>query len=319
MKTVVIGAYGHIGSYLVPRLVRDGHEVICISRGQSKPYTADPAWKRITHMSLDRNKEAKADFAGKIAALNADVVVDLINFTLEDTQHMVSALQGTRLSHYLFCSSIWEHGRTTLVPMKVQVPKHPLDEYGRQKAASAAYLHDAYLREGFPETVIMPGQICGPGWLIISPYGNNNVTVIERIARGEKIFLPNFGMETLNHIHADDVAQMFHKAIENRNRALGESFHAVAEESLTLYGYALFLYEYFNREPQIDFLSWERWCEYIGNPEETERAYLHIARSGHFSIENAKRLLGYQPKYTTRETVEISIQSYLDRGIIHAG
>lgn len=35
MKTIVIGAYGHIGSYLVPKLVRAGHDVICISRGRA--------------------------------------------------------------------------------------------------------------------------------------------------------------------------------------------------------------------------------------------------------------------------------------------
>ena len=33
MKVVVVGATGHIGSYLVPRLVAAGHEVVAISRG----------------------------------------------------------------------------------------------------------------------------------------------------------------------------------------------------------------------------------------------------------------------------------------------
>ncbi|MGI6238114.1 MAG: NAD-dependent epimerase/dehydratase family protein [Christensenellales bacterium] len=319
MKIVVIGAYGHIGSYLVPRLVRAGHDVVCISRGQSKPYTTDAAWKRIAHVSLDRSKESAADFAKKIADMNADVVVDLINFMLEDTRAMADALKGTRLSHYLFCSSIWAHGRATILPAQVGQPKAALDEYGSRKAACEAYLHDLHRREGFPETVIMPGQISGPGWLIINPYGNTNVAVFERISRGERISLPNFGMETLHHVHADDVAQMFHLSIEHRSGALGQSFHAVAEESLTLYGYALAMYEYFNQPPNIDFLPWDAWCNDIDNPEEAEHTYFHIARSGHFSIENAKRLIGYRPKYTTRETVEMSVQSYIDRGVIRIG
>ena len=33
MKVVVVGATGHIGSYLVPKLVWAGHEVIAMSRG----------------------------------------------------------------------------------------------------------------------------------------------------------------------------------------------------------------------------------------------------------------------------------------------
>ena len=48
----------------------------------------------------------------------------------------------------------------------------------------------------------------------------------------------------------------------------------------------------------------------------TEHTYYHIARSGHYSIENAKRLLEYAPKYTTLETVEAAVESYLKRGII---
>ena len=37
-RVVVIGATGHIGSYLVPRLVRAGNEVIAVSRGERAPY-----------------------------------------------------------------------------------------------------------------------------------------------------------------------------------------------------------------------------------------------------------------------------------------
>jgi len=44
MRIVVIGATGHVGGYLVPRLVADGHHVIAITRGSSAPYREDPAW-----------------------------------------------------------------------------------------------------------------------------------------------------------------------------------------------------------------------------------------------------------------------------------
>ena len=40
-RVVVIGATGHIGTYLVPRLVDRGHEVIAVSRGTRGPYHAE--------------------------------------------------------------------------------------------------------------------------------------------------------------------------------------------------------------------------------------------------------------------------------------
>ncbi|WMC92582.1 NAD-dependent epimerase/dehydratase family protein [Kineothrix sp. MB12-C1] len=314
MKVVVIGGCGHIGSYLVPRLIKAGYEVTNITRGQSRPYVQDRAWDKVEQVILDRGKEK--DFAQKVAGMDADIVVDLINFHIEDTKEMVEVLKGTRLSHYLFCSTIWTHGRAEVLSAAPNCLKAPLDDYGLNKYQSELYLKEQYRTNGFPATIIMPGQISGPGWIIINPYGNVNTHVFEKIAKGEKIYLPNFGVETLHHVHAADVAQMFFKAITHRNQALGESFHAVAEDSLTLYGYANVIYEFFGQEPQIDFLSWEKWCDYIGNKEEAETTYYHIARSGHYSIENAKRLIDYQPQYSTRETVEISIQSYIDRGII---
>lgn len=51
-RVVVIGATGHIGSYLVPRLVRGGHEVIVMSRGTREPYHASPQWNSVTFRSI---------------------------------------------------------------------------------------------------------------------------------------------------------------------------------------------------------------------------------------------------------------------------
>ena len=314
MKVVVIGACGHIGSYLVPKLVKGGYEVVAVSRGKSRPYVKDPSWSRVEHVYSDRTKET--DFADKIAAMDADIVVDLINFHIKDIEAMTEAIKETRLSHYLFCSSIWAHGRAELLPADPNSLKEPLDDYGINKFQSECYLKQQFRENGFPATIIMPGQISGPGWTIINPLGNTDTGVFQRIADGEEICLPNFGMETLHHVHADDVAQMFYKAITHRNAALGESFHAVASESMTLYGYALAMYRYFNREPKIRFLSWEKWCEYVGDDDLIDHTYYHIARSGQYSIENAKRPLEYAPKYTTLETVECAVESYVQRGSI---
>lgn len=314
MRIIVIGACGHIGSYLVPRLVKKGNEVIVISRGQSKPYVNDSAWERVQFTYLDRNHDDR--FAEKIASMDPDVVVDLINFNIKDTESMVAALRETKLSHYLFCSSIWAHGRAEFIPADPNCLKEALDDYGSDKFKSECYLKKQYRENGFPATIIMPGQISGPGWTIINPQGNTDFGVFQSIANGEEIFLPNFGMETLHHVHADDVAQMFCNAITHRNAALGQSFHAVAAESMTLYGYALAMYKYFNQEPDIKFLSWEKWCEHVGKDDLIDHTYYHIARSGHFSIENATKLLDYVPKYTILETVEAAVESYLQRGVI---
>lgn len=315
MKVIVIGGAGHIGTYLVPMLVQKGFDTFVVTRGLNKPYVDHPAWNEVTHLIMDREKDA--DFIEKTVQVNADVVVDLINFDIKDTKVMVEALKRTKLSHYLYCSSIWAHGRAEVLPLDPNcIKKEGLDEYGSDKYASEMYLKEEFLQHQFPATIIMPGNISGPGWTIINPVGNQGFGVFQQIADGEEIYLPNFGMETLHHVHGEDVARLFYQAILHRDRSLGQSFHAVAKESMTLYGYAKAMYRYFNREPRIKFLSWENWCAYTDDEKEIDVTYHHIARSGFFSIENAQKLIDYTPKYTPLETVEAAVKSYVERGII---
>ncbi|GEK90029.1 Nucleoside-diphosphate-sugar epimerase [Alkalibacterium putridalgicola] len=314
MKVVVIGGSGHIGTYLVPKLVREDHQVVMVSRGKSEPYTRDWAWDKAEHVALDRSEDP--DFSKKIAEMNADVVIDLICFKLDEVKEMVEALKETDLSHYLYCSTIWTHGRTETIPVDPKGEKYPLDEYGRQKYESEQYLLHEYRVNGFPATMISPGQICGPGWSIITPLGYGDDSVFQTIADGKEINLPNLGMETLHPVHAEDVAQLFVAAMNHRIQALGENFYAVSEDSLTLYGYAMAMYRFFGQEPKVGFLLWDKWSEHVADEKQVNVAYLHLARSGHFSIDNARKLLDFQPRYTATQVVEASVQSYIDRGIV---
>ena len=74
MKVVVIGGKGHIGTYLVPRLVEAGHEVSVVTRGQRAPYAPHPAWREVTQVTIDRARaEQKGTFGPRIATLGPEV------------------------------------------------------------------------------------------------------------------------------------------------------------------------------------------------------------------------------------------------------
>jgi uncharacterized protein YbjT (DUF2867 family) len=69
MRVVVIGGTGHVGTYLVPRLVARGHEVVVFSRGQRRPYQPHAAWKGVVPM--DQPRRPFGDYASKKAAIAA--------------------------------------------------------------------------------------------------------------------------------------------------------------------------------------------------------------------------------------------------------
>lgn len=132
---------------------------------------------------------------------------------------MAVALKSSQCGHYLFCSSCWAHGISEILPLTPDdLKKQPFDEYRKNKFASETYLKDLFRHENFPATIIMPGQISGPGWDIIGPWANIRHEPFQMAANGEEIKLPNFGMETIHHVHGCDVAQMFFKAITHRNQ-----------------------------------------------------------------------------------------------------
>ncbi|WP_197720486.1 NAD-dependent epimerase/dehydratase family protein [Acidipropionibacterium jensenii] len=56
MRILVIGGGGHIGSFLVPRLVRAGHRVTTITRGSGARYTDGPEWREITRVIADAGR-----------------------------------------------------------------------------------------------------------------------------------------------------------------------------------------------------------------------------------------------------------------------
>jgi nucleoside-diphosphate-sugar epimerase len=314
-RVVIIGGSGHVGTYLVPRLVEAGFEVVNVSRGEHAPYTPNGAWKWVQTVKLDRDAEEKAGtFGSGIRELKPDVVVDMICFRLDSALHLVEALRG-HVQQLLSCGTIWVHGPSVEVPAAESQARRPLGEYGTQKAAIEAYLLDEARRSGFPVTICHPGHIVGPGWAPLNPAGHFNPKIFSILARGEELALPNFGMETVHHVHADDVAQMFMRAIAKWSTAIGEAFHTVSPAAISLRGYAESMARWFGREPRLKFLPWPEW-KALQSEEEATATWEHIYRSPNSSIDKARRLLGYEPRYTSLEAVYESVTWLIEQGIV---
>ncbi|MBI0400620.1 NAD-dependent epimerase/dehydratase family protein [Cyclobacterium marinum] len=316
MRVIIIGGTGHIGTYLIPRLVEAGHSVVCVSRQHSIPYHKHPAWKSVEHVTIDRVKAEEAgNFSSQIVSLNGDIVIDLICFTAESARKLSEALNG-KIKHFLHCGSMWVHGHSEQVPTTENQKRKPFGEYGIDKANIEAYLHSFHQESGFPVTILHPGHIVGPGWLPVNPAGNFNPEVFVRLAKGEVVQIPNLGMETVHHVHADDVAQAFVKSIENRDYAIGESFHVVSEQALTLRGFAEAMAEKFGQVANLQFLPWEIWEKTVSSTDK-EFTWDHIVHSPCGSISKAKDLLGYQPQYSSLEAVQEAVAFYFDQeGIV---
>src|SRR5678815_357724 len=179
---------------------------------------------------------------------------DSICFDRASASQLVDALRS-RVKHFIHCGTLWVHGVPRTRPYDETAPREPFGEYGIRKAEVERYLMEE-AGDGFPATVLHPGHITGPGWTPINPAGNLDVDVFERLSRGEVVALPDDGMSTLQHVHADDVAHAFELAIARPDMSIGEAFHVAARMPVTLRDYAEAVASWSGRRAALESLPW---------------------------------------------------------------
>jgi nucleoside-diphosphate-sugar epimerase len=133
------------------------------------------------------------------------------------------------------------------------------------------------------------------------------------LAAGAELALPNLGLETVHHVHADDVAQAFERALAHWSAAVGESFHVVSPAAVTLRGYAESVAAWFGKPARLTFLPWPEWRATVAEAE-ANATWDHIAHSPNCSIAKAERLLEYRPRYSSLQAVYEAVQWLIHEG-----
>jgi nucleoside-diphosphate-sugar epimerase len=313
-RVVVIGATGHVGTYLIPRLVRAGHEVIALSRGEREPYSPAAEWSAVRRIAIDREVEdAAGGFGERVAALDPDAVIDMICFDAASARQLVDALRPTRplLVH---CGTIWVHGPALRVPITEDEPRTAYGDYGVGKLEIEALLQRETLAGGVPSVILHPGHITGPGWPVITPAGNLDPGTWRTLAHGEPLPLPDLGLGILHHVHADDVAQAFEKAL-SRPAAIGSSFHVVSEQAMTLRGLATGVAGWFGREPNLEYVDWLEYERRVGE-HHARVTHDHVGRGIAASIDRARAVLGYAPRYSSLDALHEALGWLMTSGAL---
>lgn len=313
MRVVVIGGSGHIGTFLVPRLVRAGHEVVSISRGTRRAYADAAEWDAVELVTADREEEDRSGIFGRrIADLRVDAVVDLLCFTTESARALNDSIRG-HVGHLVHCGSLWRYGPAKFAPIREGEGTPPFGEYGIQKDAIARLLKDESAAGGLVTTSIHPGHISGPGWAPIGPLGNLDAAAWQSLSSGDVLRIPGSGAEYMHHVHADDVAQVFQRALENRDAAAGEDFHAVAGTALNVAGLAEIAAGWFGQEARLESIGWQRFREQT-TAELAEASWGHLHRNHVLSIEKSERVLGYTPAHRPEDAILAGVRSLVESG-----
>ena len=190
-----------------------------------------------------------------------------------------------------------------------RLKREPFGDYGIRKAEIERFLLEAATR-GFPATVLHPGHITGPGSIRSIPPAISILRFSIDSHAAKSWILPDDGMATLQHVHADDVAQVFELAIDQPSNSIGESFHVAAREPVTMRSYAEAAAAWWGRAANLRFLPFAEW-EATVSDYDAALTRDHAIHSPCASIEKARRVLGFEPRFTAVEAVRDALRSSL--------
>ena len=312
MRVLLIGASGHIGSFLVPELIRRQHHVIAVSRhGCKAAYSAAAAeWDAVEELIMD--KETLYRDKALFASLKADVILDTQSFQLPDAERMCENLLDTDI-HLIHIGTSWTIGHKLWVPVTEDHPRTELAGYGKWKAEIEEYLMNLSRTKRLRVSILHPGHITGRGWFPVNPKGTFEPEVYQTILDGGEITLPADGMATLQHVHAGDLARLICACIAKPEKSVGESFFATAADALTLRGFAEQLYAGFGKQPNIRYADWDTFIASVPDQFRKE-SQDHIRHSPVCSMEKARYLLGFTPEYRAFDAVMDAITCQLENG-----
>lgn len=72
---------------------------------------------------------------------------------------------------------------------------------------------------------------------------------------------------------------------------------------------------WFGQEARLGFLPWEKWRKTVSESD-ANATWDHIAHSPNCSIEKAKRLLNYCPRFTSLEAVQESVTHLIENNLL---
>ena len=223
MRICVIGGTGHISSSLVTFLVTQGHEVTCVTRGQSGKVPPGAGW-----IQVDRRD--RAAFERRLQATPFDAAIDMICFTREDAASSVRAFP--QVQHFIQCSTVCTYGIAhDWMPVTEDHPLRPITAYGRRKAEADAVFLEAYDRQGFPVTIVKPSTTYGPAQGLLRQIAWD-VSWIARIRQGKPLLICGDGSALHQHLHVDDAARGF-AHILGQAHCFGQTYNLVGRDCIT--------------------------------------------------------------------------------------
>jgi nucleoside-diphosphate-sugar epimerase len=326
---LITGATGFVGGHLAEACVARGLNVRTLARPGSDTALLDRLGAEVCGGDLAdpeavRKAAAGADLVFHCAAKVGDrgPVEEYRAINVEALRTLLDALKGRPLRRFVHLSSLGvyearhHHGTDESEPL----PERHIDGYTQTKVESEKLALQYHGEHGVPVAVLRPGFIYGPRDRTVMP------KLVRRLAAGKVHYLGG-NRCLLNTIYVGNLVDAALLAVESPN-AVGQVFNLTDGEAVTRERFfeaicaGLDLPRPHQRLPgwlaagAVRLLRWQgQWAAPRGRRALLPPAqYKFLLLNLDFSIEKARRELGYSPRYTFEQGMTQTIAWYKQNG-----
>lgn len=322
MKAVITGANGFLGTHLALALARRGDQVRCLVReGGDRSGLGDPrlalAVGDVTAPKTLGPAVEGADVVFHLAGIRRGTTRDdFMRVNVEGTRLVAEAMVQAGARRLVLAGSLAASGPSVGGrPREESDPFCPEEWYGESKAEAE--------RVAFSFSGPLEVTSCRPS-RVVGPRDRENLAFFKLVKRGVVLRLGG-PPRKISMVDVDDCVEQFILQGDAR-AAVGEAFFCSSGEATTLEALMRVIAEVLQVKartvplPELVLRGLAQAADAISNgtgrklPLNRKLARQLLAPGWTCSIEKARRLLGYQPKVSLRESAERSAKSYLEAG-----
>lgn len=324
-RVLLTGASGFTGRALCRRLVAEGEEVVAFVRPTSNDEDLRELGVSCRVVDIKNAREVidafePFDRVFHVAAAYRTEHADRDEFRLVNvqvTRNLVEAATKAKVGRFVHCSTVGVQGAIDDPPADEEYRSKPGDHYQQTKLEGEQVARESFAN-GLPGTVVRPVGIYGPG-------DTRFLKLFRSVQRGYFVMIGSG--KTLYHMtFIDDLVDGMLLA-SHKQEALGEVFTIAGERYTTIEELVDQVAKALGKRVRHWHLPLapvymasavcEGICTRIGvAPPIYRRRVEFFELDRAFSIEKAKKLLGYQPKVGLQEGLDRTARWYREQGLI---
>lgn len=325
-RILVTGAAGFTGKRLVAALAARGYRVRALVRrdngdaelkaARAQIYTGDIRDPKVVDWAMD----------GVTGVFHLASIVQKAGIPDQEfwdthvraTESLLEAARKYGVRKFVHCSTIGVLGHITHPPADESAPYNVEDIYQITKAEGEKKALAFFQSTGLPVTVVRPAAVYGPG-------DTRLLKLFKLIARG-RFYIIGDGAALIHPVYVDDLVEGMVRAYESLDSA-GRVYIIGGGQFLTIRQWVEIIAHEAGttlpslRLPYAPIRALAGICEAVCKPFGVEpplfrRRVDFFVKNRAFSIERARRELGYEPQVGLKEGARRTLAWYRERGLL---